>query len=53
MALPKRKHVAAEDTFWDEYEKQHGQSVNDLIASLNKASPKALEIARVKKARGQ
>lgn len=48
-----RQHAVGEDTFWEEYEKQHGQSVDDLIASLNKASPKTLEIARVKKARGQ
>ena len=46
-----RQHAVGEDTFWQEYKDQHGQTVDQLIASLCKASPKAADIAKVKKAR--
>ena len=39
-----RQHRVGERTFWAEYEAQHGQSVEDLIASLIKASPRRSEI---------
>jgi len=42
-----RQHNVGEDTFWQEYRDQHGQTVDELMASLCKASPKAADIARV------
>lgn len=39
-----RQHIIGEQTFWDNYATDKGQTVEQLIAELSKASPKALEI---------
>ena len=46
-----RQHIVGEETFWQEYREQHGQTVEQLIASLCNASPKKADIQRIKKAR--
>lgn len=46
------QHRVGERTFWQDYEAKLGQSVEDLIVSLCKASPKSTDIARVKRERG-
>lgn len=46
-----RQHRVGERTFWREYEAAHGQTVEQLIASLCHASPKRAEIERVKRER--
>jgi hypothetical protein len=43
-----RQHRVGETTFWQAYEVMTGETVEDLIAALCKASPKAREIAAVK-----
>lgn len=47
-----RQHVTGEPTFWAQYEKEHGQTVHDLIDSLCNASPKKQDIARIRRERG-
>lgn len=39
-----RQHTIGERTFWQEYQATHGQSVEQLLAELQMASPKAREI---------
>ena len=48
-----RQHRIGERTFWRDYEIKIGQSVEDLIASLCKASPKSADISRAKAQRGR
>ena len=43
-----KQHVQGEDTFWRAYEVVSGQSVDDLIDALCRASPKAAEIRQVR-----
>lgn len=45
------QHYIGEATFWQRYEAQHGQTVEQLLAELAKASPKAREIEAVKRER--
>jgi hypothetical protein len=47
-----RQHIVGEDTFWQEYRDQHGQTVDELLASLCKSSPKSADIAKAKRERG-
>lgn len=42
-----RQHIIGEPAFWAQYQKQHGQTVEDLIAAFIKASPKRSEIERI------
>jgi hypothetical protein len=46
-----KEHDGAK-TFWTAYQLKHGQTVEQLIADLCQASPKAREIASVKAERG-
>ena len=39
-----RQHIVGEPIFWGEYEAAHGQSVEQLLDELIKASPKRREI---------
>ena len=45
------QHRVGERTFWADYEKRHGQDVEQLLASLIKASPKRHEIEQVQRER--
>lgn len=45
------QHRIGEPTFWLFYENEHGQSVEELIASLIAASPKRFEIEAAMKER--
>ena len=45
------QHRRGERSFWTEYQLRYGQSVEDLIASLCKASPKSAEIAKAQRER--
>jgi len=47
-----RQHRIGERTFWAEYEKRQGQSVEQLIKSLIAVSPKRHEIEAIQKERG-
>ncbi len=47
-----RQHVIGEPLFWAEYQKLHGQSVDQLLAELERASPKTADIRRIKSTRG-
>lgn len=40
------QHTKGERTFWREYERKSGQTVEQLIDALCKASPKAAEIRK-------
>lgn len=51
MGCHNRQHMLGERTFWQDYESCHGQTVEDLIADLSKASPKAREIEATKRER--
>ncbi|MCW1431364.1 DUF1364 domain-containing protein [Novosphingobium sp. JCM 18896] len=42
------QHSQGEETFWSAYKAASGQSVDQLLDELCKASPKAAEIKRVK-----
>lgn len=44
-----RQHIIGERTFWQDYEYAHGQTVEELIHDLSKASPKAREIEAAKR----
>lgn len=46
-----RQHALGERTFWDQYEKQHGQTVEQLLSEIIAASPKRAEIERIRKER--
>lgn len=46
------QHATGEQSFWTGYERKHGQTVDQLLAELAAASPKAREIAAVKQERG-
>ena len=46
-----RQHRVGEQTFWRDYEAKIGQSVEDLISSLCKSSPKSREIEQAKRVR--
>lgn len=46
-----RQHTIGERTFWADYKAIHGQSVEQLLAELQAASPKAREIAAAKRER--
>ena len=45
------QHSAGEASFWREYKEAGHGTVDDLIVAFCKASPKAAEIARVRKER--
>jgi hypothetical protein len=45
------QHRIGERTFWNDYEKRHGQSVEQLIADFIKVSPRRHEIEQVRKER--
>jgi hypothetical protein len=45
------QHKIGERTFWADYEKRHGQSVEQLIESLIKVSPRRAEIEAVRRER--
>ena len=47
------QHAIGEETFWRRYKELRGQTVEELIASLIKASPKRFEIEQAMKERGQ
>jgi hypothetical protein len=42
------QHRIGEPLFWDGYEKETGESVDDLISQFCEASPKAAEIRKVR-----
>lgn len=44
-----QQHRLGERVFWEEYRKAAGQTVEQLIEALCRASPKASEIARDKR----
>lgn len=46
-----RQHRQGEETFWRAYAAASGQSVEQLITELCGASPKAMEIRRIKQER--
>jgi hypothetical protein len=46
------QHKIGERTFWADYEKRHGQSVEQLIESLIKVSPRRAEIEAVRRETG-
>lgn len=46
-----RQHLVGEETFWEEYRQQHGQTVEQLIESLCKASPKSADIQSIMRMR--
>lgn len=46
-----RQHIIGEETFWKQYENEQGHTVEALIDALCKASPKAIEIAEVRRER--
>jgi len=46
-----RQHTIGEQTFWQQYQLKHGQTVEQLIADFIHESPKRHEIARVKQER--
>lgn len=48
-----RQHLIGERTFWDQYEKVHGQSVEKLLGELCGASPKRHEIEVLMRERQQ
>jgi hypothetical protein len=43
-----RQHLIGEATFWAQYERENGQTVEQLLAELSAASPKAADIRRIK-----
>ncbi len=43
-----RQHLMGEESFWLVYELEHGQTVDQLLAELCRASPKSREIVAVK-----
>lgn len=45
------QHRQGEETFWTAYQEASGQTVEQLIADLCKASPKAGDIRRIKQER--
>jgi hypothetical protein len=45
------QHATGEATFWQRYEERHAQSVEQLLAELAEASPKAREIEQAKRER--
>lgn len=45
------QHLEGEPSFWRRYAKKHGQTVEQLISELIKASPKRAEIERIRKER--
>jgi hypothetical protein len=47
-----RQHIIGEPAFWQQYKAKHGQTVEQLIAELIKASPKRHEIEQVQRERG-
>jgi len=47
-----RQHIIGEPTFWLQYEQAHGQTVEQLLGELIKASPKRVEIGAIRKERG-
>ena len=51
MGCHNEQHLIGEQTFWKRYEKSHGQTVEQLLDELCKASPKRAEIERVKRER--
>jgi hypothetical protein len=42
-----------EAEFWRQYHKRHGQTVDQLLDALTRASPKRAEIERIQRERGQ
>lgn len=48
-----KQHRIGEPTFWREYQKYHGCSVEELMSAYCKVSPEADEIARMKLEREQ
>ena len=46
------QHRIGEPRFWEIYEKNHGQTVEQLIESLIKASPRRAEIEAIRRERG-
>lgn len=46
------QHLNGEPGFWSAYERKTGQSVSQLMAEFNTASPKAREIRQNKQERG-
>ena len=46
-----RQHIIGERTFWDQYEKEVGQTVEELLTALCKASPKRPQIEQEKRDR--
>lgn len=47
-----RQHIRGEQSFWNEYAEIHGQTVEELLAELIKASPKRREIEESMRERG-
>lgn len=45
------QHSAGEPTFWRTYYERTGQTVEELIVELSKASPKAADIRRIQRER--
>jgi hypothetical protein len=52
MGCHNRQHLVGEDTFWAEYAAKSGQTVEQLIDELCAGSPKAREIAALRRERG-
>lgn len=48
-----RQHYQGERTFWVDYAKYHGNTVQQLMDAYCKASPRAREIAEMKREREQ
>jgi hypothetical protein len=46
------QHKTGERTFWENYRKEHGCTVEELISAYCKDSPKAREITDAKRERG-
>lgn len=53
LGCHQRQHAIGEPTFWAAYERHTGQSVEQLIDELSKASPRAAEIRKIKQERSQ
>ena len=47
-----RQHMNGEPIFWQQYQEQHGQSVEQLIEELIAASPKRRDIEAIRSTRG-
>lgn len=46
-----RQHIIGEWTFWEQYEQEHGQTVEQLLDELAAKSPKAGEIRKARQER--